>query len=71
MIIEENWLFFPEAKYRFNRIFEQKAFNEDMIPKGKTVMCIEITCDEGDPIWEAVDENIFQEIKKMWCFHKN
>ena len=42
-IITENWIFFPELEYSFNRISEQKGFSKYMIPKNKTVLCLEIT----------------------------
>ncbi|OGL46355.1 MAG: hypothetical protein A2161_07755 [Candidatus Schekmanbacteria bacterium RBG_13_48_7] len=58
-IMEDNWLFFPEAKYRFNRIFEQKAFSPFMISRGRTVLCVEITCDTDDPIWQSSDDEIY------------
>ena len=58
-LTEDNWLFFPEEKYPFNRIFEQKGFNAQMIPDDKTVLCVEITCAEDDPLWQANDEQIY------------
>lgn len=59
-----NWLFFPESKYIFNRGFEQKGFNPSMIPENKTVLCLEITCSEDDPIWRASDEEVFAKSHK-------
>jgi protoporphyrinogen oxidase len=61
-IIPENWLFFPESKYRFNRVFEQKSFNMAMVPAGKTVVCFEITCGEDDILLSKTDQEIYQEI---------
>ncbi len=62
-LIDSNWLFFPEARYKFNRIFEQKAFNKNMVRDGKTVLCIEITCDTNDSLWSAGDDEIFSIIE--------
>jgi len=62
-IITDNWLFFPEAKYSFNRIFEQKAFNENMVPDDKTVICIEITCDQNDPLWNSSDQEVYKHVE--------
>ena len=42
-IIDENWIFFPELKYSFNRLSEQKTFSNSTVPEGKTVLCVEIT----------------------------
>lgn len=58
-VTNDNWLFFPEGIYRFNRVFEQKGFNLSMIPTGKTVLCLEITCDQDDPLWSASDEEVY------------
>lgn len=41
-VSEDNWLFFPEKKYIFNRAFEQKNFSSGMVPHEKTVLCLEI-----------------------------
>lgn len=57
-IMNDNWLFFPEGRYRFNRVFEQKAFNPAMAPQDKTVLCAEITCDDNDPLWKAPDRDV-------------
>lgn len=57
-VMDDNWLFFPEGRYRFNRVFEQKAFNPSMAPQGKTVLCAEITCADNDPLWKAPDRDV-------------
>ncbi len=56
---DDNWLFFPEKRYKFNRVFEQKAFNESMVPEGKTVICLEMTCDDGDALWTSDDRTVY------------
>ncbi len=38
----DSWLFFPERKYVFNRVFEQRNFSSAMCPEGKTALCAEI-----------------------------
>lgn len=55
-ISNQNWYFFPESKYVFNRVFEQKSFSKFMIPKGKTVLCCEITCDFNNPVWSSKED---------------
>ncbi len=64
-VVQDNWLFFPEGKYRFNRIFEQKAFNDKMIPEGKTVICVELTCGDNDELWQMNDEKIYLAVKSQ------
>lgn len=42
-VIKENWIFFPEMEFSFNRLSEQRSFSSFMVPEGKTVLCAEIT----------------------------
>ncbi len=42
-VIADNWIFFPEKEYSFNRLSEQKSFSPYTVPKDKTVLCAEIT----------------------------
>jgi len=51
-------IFFPDRKFVFGRIFEQKNFDESMLPKEKTVIGVEITCTKKDKIWPASDTKI-------------
>ena len=46
-VSHDNWIFFPEQKVIFNRMFEQKNFSPYMLPADKTVLCLEIVVDEG------------------------
>lgn len=54
-LMEDHWIFFPESRYPFNRLFEQKAMGSDLGPQGKTAVCCDLTCDEGDSVWAASD----------------
>jgi protoporphyrinogen oxidase len=57
-LVDDHWIFFPEAKYPFNRLFEQKAMDGSLGPVGQTAVCCDITCDEGDGVWTASDEGL-------------
>ena len=59
--LNDNWIFFPEKEFCFNRIAELKSFSHEVCPKGKTVLTAEITCDANDSIFKESDE----EIKKI------
>lgn len=59
-LVDDHWIFFPEARYPFNRLFEQKAMSEELGPKGKTAVCCDVTCDEGDATWAASDEQLVE-----------
>jgi protoporphyrinogen oxidase len=55
-LFNDNWLFFPEKSYVFNRISEQKGFSKEMGPAGKTVLAVEIT----HPDWvNKSDQELF------------
>jgi len=54
------WLYFPEKDFIFNRVFEQKNFSSVMAPPGKTGLCVEISCDVGNELWNATDDEIFE-----------
>jgi len=55
-LLDDHWIFFPERRYPFNRLFEQKAMSADLGPPEKTVICCDLTCDEDDDVWRATDE---------------
>jgi protoporphyrinogen oxidase len=58
-VSKDNWLFFPEAKYIFNRVFEQKNFSPFMCPQDKTVLCLEIVAPDMD-LWRASETDLFE-----------
>jgi protoporphyrinogen oxidase len=56
--MDDHWIFFPERRYPFNRVFEQKAMSEALGPRGRTALCCDLTCDAGDPTWAAPDAEL-------------
>jgi protoporphyrinogen oxidase len=59
-LMDDHWVFFPEARYPFNRLSEQKAMSEQLGPRGQTAVCCDLTCDEGDPTWSTPDAQLAQ-----------
>jgi len=57
-LLEDSWIFFPESNYPFNRISEQKGFSAEMVGEGKTVLCVEVTCDPNSRYWKMKDNEI-------------
>lgn len=55
-LVEDHWIFFPEKRYPFNRLFEQKSMDPSLGPPGMTAICCDVTCDEGDEVWSAPDD---------------
>ena len=59
-LLKEHWVFFPESRFLFNRLFEQKTFNEDMGPKDKTVICLDLTYNKGGLIEQMSEKELCQ-----------
>ena len=57
-VTDDHWIYLPDDKLTVHRISEFKNFSEHNTPEGKTLLCCEITCDHGDEIWGASDENL-------------
>ncbi len=62
--LKDNWIFFPEKEFCFNRVAEQKSFSAMTCPDDKTVLTAEITCDFGDSTYAASDEEIRSRVVK-------
>lgn len=45
---DDNWLYFPEKRFIFNRAYEAKNFDPSMAPPDRTILCLEITHRQGE-----------------------
>ncbi|HLQ36979.1 MAG TPA: FAD-dependent oxidoreductase [Planctomycetota bacterium] len=52
-VTADNWVYLPERRITVHRISEFKNFSQQCAPKGKTLVCCEITCKRGDEIWRG------------------
>ncbi|MFH1263752.1 MAG: FAD-dependent oxidoreductase [Pseudomonadota bacterium] len=57
-ILEHLWTWFPEGKHLFYRISEFKNALPSMAPSDKTLISIEIACNEVDPVWKLGAEEV-------------
>jgi protoporphyrinogen oxidase len=57
-LVDDHWIFFPERRYPFNRLFEQKSMDPSLGPPGSTAVCCDLTCDESDAVWSAPDDEL-------------
>ncbi|HBA82736.1 MAG TPA: hypothetical protein DCZ95_01460 [Verrucomicrobia bacterium] len=57
-VLEDQWIFFPERKFIFSRIFEQKQMNPDLGPIDQTVLCCDFTCDADSWQWQASEADL-------------
>ncbi len=61
LVMEDQWIFFPEKKFIFGRIFEQKQMNPELGPKDQTMICCDLTCEEESWLWKAEDSSLVKE----------
>ncbi len=57
-VTPDHWVYLPEKHLTVHRISEMKNFAESMCPAGKTLLCAEITCNEGDARWRSSDAEL-------------
>lgn len=50
--------YFPEQRYPFNRVIEQKNFSQRMVPPDRTVLGLDLACDPDDPVFNASDDQL-------------
>lgn len=50
--------YFPERRFPFNRVTEQKNFSSAMAPDDRTVLCLDISCDPDDGVFRASDAEL-------------
>jgi len=53
------WVYFSDASFPFNRAYELAKFSPDVVSDGLNGLCFEISCFEGDTLWESDDHDIF------------
>ncbi|MGD9124442.1 MAG: FAD-dependent oxidoreductase [Desulfarculaceae bacterium] len=60
LVTQDQWIFFPERRYIFSRLFEQKQMNPELGPTDRTALCCDFTCRAQDPLWQATDADLVQ-----------
>lgn len=60
-VSNDHWLYFPDEDIIFNRSVEFTTWSKRMSPEGKTALCLDITCFEGDETWEKTNQSLVQE----------
>jgi protoporphyrinogen oxidase len=58
LVLEDQWIFFPEKKYLYSRIFEQKQMNPELGTKDETAICCDFTCTKDEWQWKADDKEL-------------
>ena len=50
--------YFPELAVPISRLSEPKNYSASTEPKGLTVLCAELPCDPGEPLWALGDDEL-------------
>jgi protoporphyrinogen oxidase len=62
MVMQDQWVFFPQRNVVFSRLFEQKQMNPELGPADRTMITADFTADEGSDLWQASDEELAQRV---------
>ncbi len=60
-----DWIYFPEKKYIFTRIFELKKFRKPPQTVAKSSITVEIPCSYNDDVWNLSDRDIENIVKQQ------
>jgi protoporphyrinogen oxidase len=59
-LTDYHWVYLLDEHYRVNRMSEQKNVSREMVPRDRTVLCIELSCWRDEPVWHASEEEIYR-----------
>jgi len=62
LVLDDQWIFFPQRNVVFSRLFEQKQMNPELGPADRTVITADFTAGEGSELWAASDETLAQRV---------
>lgn len=62
LVMEDQWVFFPQRNVVFSRLFEQKQMNPALGPADRTVVTADFTAAEGSALWQASDAELTQQV---------
>lgn len=51
-------IYFTEGTYPFSRCSDMGRYSDKMMPEGKTLLCFELPCHEGDDLWSQSVEQL-------------
>ena len=67
-LTDYHWVYLLDDHFRVNRMSEQKNVSAQMVPKDRTILCIELSLWRNEPLWEASDatkKTIEQHVAKL------
>jgi protoporphyrinogen oxidase len=54
-------LYFSDPDIRFSRVSDLGMYSSDMVPTGKTMLCVELPCSVDEGVWNEADERIAED----------
>ena len=62
LVLDDQWIFFPQKDVVFSRLFEQKQMNPELGPQNRTALCADFTATEGSELWQTSDEDLARRV---------
>jgi protoporphyrinogen oxidase len=59
-LTDYHWVYLLDEQFRVNRMSEQKNVSPEMVPKDRTILCIELSLWKDEALWQASDEEIYK-----------
>jgi protoporphyrinogen oxidase len=59
-LTDYHWVYLLDEQFRVNRMSEQKNVSPDMVPKDRTILCIELSLWKNEEMWTWSDEEIYR-----------
>ena len=59
-LTDYHWVYLLDEQFRVNRMSEQKNVSPEMVPKDRTILCIELSLWRDEALWKASDEEIYK-----------
>lgn len=59
-LTDYHWVYLLDEQFRVNRMSEQKNVSPDMVPKDRTILCIELSLWKDEEMWRWSDEEVYQ-----------
>jgi protoporphyrinogen oxidase len=61
-ISADTWTYFPDRRLTLGRIHEPPNWSPQMAPAGRTSLCVEVFCNEGDELWQYADQRMIDAV---------
>jgi protoporphyrinogen oxidase len=58
MVLQDQWIFFPQRNVVFSRLFEQKQMNPELGPADQTMITADFTTSADSDLWKASDDEL-------------